>query len=143
MITGKITTYKTEPTTYKYEHQSSWYGEETYFNSMPPYYKQADILNECIKDAYQNGFVIGAQVRRKLPISSQNKGTITHIHEVFGMAWNYTTGVLEPIRVQWDDKENLAKCFDYNPEELILIKNESNQGIIPNVENVSYLHQSC
>lgn len=143
MITGKIITYKTEPQVYKYQYQgeSDWY-EHGHFNSMPPFHRQGDILKEMLDEAYRDGFVIGARVRRKTPINSLSEGTITHIHEAFGMAWNYTTGVLEPIKVQWDTKDNKASCFDYSPEELILIKDESTP-VITNHETVSNLHQSC
>lgn len=145
MISGKIITYKVAPTTTYYKSSNEmnyWDQSESYFNHMPPFHEQHNVLNSMLNTAYKAGFKIGARVRRKYPTNSKTEGTIIHIHESFGMAWNYTTGILEPLKVQWDSEDNLAKCFDYDPEELILIEDNHIMETTQH-ENLSNLHQSC
>lgn len=123
MITGSIKTYPP-----KYQHQTvhQYTNDNTYFSKLPPFYKQQEVLNEIIKEAAANGFVVGARVKRKYPESNKTLGTIQSIQTTFGMAWNYTTGMLEPLKVKWDNcADQFPKVFDYSPDELLVVKEES------------------
>lgn len=123
MIIGSIKTY---PPKYQQAPSYQYNNDASYFTKMPPFYKQQEVLDTLIKESTTAGYVIGARVQRKYPESNKVLGTIQNIHTTFGMAWNYTTGILEPFKVKWDnDTTQFPKSYDYSPDELTLITEET------------------
>jgi len=152
VISGKIKTYE-EPRKYQsynfYDNDShEWgdFGGIGFRQKTPTYSEQPKLIQEAIEIAATLGFIVGARVKRRNGI--ENLGTITHIHESFTQAWNYSTGELEPIKVTWDNKAGATGgAYDYSIADLELVipsklpalflkKDEFHEGL-PN------LHQSC
>lgn len=151
MIVGSIKTYE-EPVKYK-PHQyhgdfSEWenYAGFGMRQKTPSYSEQPAIIQEAVEIAASLGFVLGARVKRRNGI--ENLGTITHIHEFFNQAWNFSTGELEPIKVTWDNKAgNTSGTFDYSIADLELVSSPKPMLALVKKdefhEGLPYLQQSC
>ncbi len=127
MITGRINPHE-EPAKYQ-----TYQGNDDDWNGMgyqtgwqhrpqtPLYAEQPGILKEAVDIAAKLGFTLGARVKRKNGID--NLGTITHIHQWFSQAWNYTNGELEPFKVTWDNRSGQSGgAFDYGIQDLELVE---------------------
>lgn len=149
MISGSIKTHK-EPE----KAVSSWVADEydwhTYggyrqHKSPPKFSDWPKILEDAVVCARQLGFTIGARVKRLNGIGTL--GTIIHIHESLSLAWNYSTGELEPLKVQWDIGSGTpGGAFDYGIQDLELIESAPVIDIFTKEsvhENLSNLHQPC
>lgn len=132
MITGKIKKYD-EPVKYNSYRGGAFGGDYEDWNGMhvgmggscrtsaPSYSDQPRILEEAVDVARMLGFTLGARVKRRNGID--NLGTIIHIHQYFQQAWNYTTGELEPFKVQWDTKSaTTGGAYDYGIQDIELVE---------------------
>jgi len=153
MITGSIKKYE-EPAKYN-TYQGMLDGDEGWqymYQGMsnryqaPPHAKQAEILQEAVDTARLLGFHVGARVKRRNGID--NLGTIIHIHQFFSQAFNYSTGELEPFKVQWDTKQGTTGgAFDYGIQDLDVVEPEK---VVIDLtkkdefhEGLPHLYQSC
>lgn len=133
MISGTIRLHEEPVRSYQSNYRRGQDAYNDMYGSMyqtrtPLYKDQAPILEEAIKVAASMGFILGARVKRKS--GNGNAGTITHIHPTFTMAWNYSTGELEPFKVTWDGNHgNNNGTFDYGIQDLVL-EDEKQQPLI-------------
>lgn len=149
MISGSIKTHE-EPkkitTTYS-SNDDDWhtYGGYSIQRSPPKFSEWSEILEDAVNCAKQIGFIVGARVKRLNGIGTL--GTIIHIHDTFSKAWNFSTGELEPFRVQWDTANRTpGGTFDYGIQDLELVESAPVINIITKEsthENLSNLHQPC
>ena len=153
MITGSIKTH-TEPYRYKpsaatnddWQDYQGW-NQIGFRQPTPSFSDQPRLLEEAVSTAAMMGFVLGARVKRRNGID--NQGTITHIHNTFGLAWNYSTGELEPFKVLWDCKPGTKEfSFDYGIPDLEFVAPPTPFSPVTHYkgiqnENLSDLHQSC
>jgi hypothetical protein len=127
MISGKITLHK-EPEKIQ-SPMSSWYtnymedGYDDVYSSNSYHNKRADQYKEILKKLEELGVKEGTRVLKL--IGTKVPGTVTQIHKHHTMAWNYHTGVFEPVKVKWDDTPNRYQDFDYSIDEFEVLKDET------------------
>lgn len=77
------------------------------------------------------GFKVGSRVKRKYGMA--NLGTVVKIHDSASMAYNFHTGIFEPIKVTWDKMANCTGgTYDHNIESLEIVEEEEVEvAVIP------------
>jgi hypothetical protein len=138
MITGKIRLYE-EPVKYK-SYQGNWsnmhgfggmYDDEGYWsgNSKLTAEEQETAILLAINSATILGYIQGARVKRRAGFGTL--GTIIHIHRSYTMAYNHSSGQIEPFKVAWDAGPHSAGgTYDYCIDDLILLEEAKNLPVL-------------
>jgi hypothetical protein len=135
MITGKIQLYEepvryTPPTTtyHNYRNYGGFGGmyqddsNDTWnTNSKLSADEQEKAVLLAASAGTMLGFTQGARVKRAAGFGKH--GTIIHIHRSYTMAYNHSSGLIEPFKVQWDAEQySSGGTYDYSMDDLVLVE---------------------